>query len=357
MNRNIATRKPAEILQNIGLTLFAIFFAFAMAEGYLRTVVSYYPVVLIPPYLFENHPRTGWTLRPNFRGVMNTPDGPVTYHINSQGIRAPHDYRRSSSRSRRHIFVVGDSTAFGTSVNEELTFVSLLNERMQSRRWPVEFVNLGVPGYGTVHSYQRLRQYSALLGVPRVVVYMFNPNDPVDNLVGKREVVNGIRIDSHRKHKVLLSYIARAYNESRLIAFVLDSYYAHFDNPRRVKRAELRRQAVEVANREDFVVTVKCLSQMIQWAGKNDVLFLLVTTSHSEFSEPLRKTLGDMPMMEGDDIFANLNRGGGPTELRFDSVHWNEHGHGLIAEALDRFLVERGWLGVASPVAWQEASG
>ncbi len=353
---NIATRKPAEILQNTGLTLLAIFFALAMAEGYLRTVVSYCPLVLMPTYLFENHPRTGWTLRPNFRGVMNIPDGPVSYRINSQGIRAPHDYRRSSSRSPRRIFVVGDSMPFGTNVNEQRTFVSLLNERMQSRRWPVEFVNLGVPGYGTVHSYQRLRQYSALLGVPSVVVYMFCPNDPVDNLAGKREVVNGIRIDSHRKHKVLLSYIARAYNESRLIAFVLDSYYARFDNPRRLKRQELSRQAVEVVNREDFIVTAKYLSQMIQLAGKNDVRFLLVTTARSEFSEPLRKTLRDLPMMEADDIFADLNRGGGPTRLRFDSVHWNEHGHELIAEALDRFLVERGWLGVASPVAWQEAS-
>ena len=337
--------KPARIVQNLSLVLVSISVAFVMVEGYLR-IAGYSPVVLMPTYLFDSHPSIGWTLRPNFTSAINTPEGPVTYAVNSQGIRAAYDFSKNRDPSLRRVFIIGDSFTFGTSVNEEYTFPKLLNDRMKSQHLSMEFINLGVPGFGTIHSYERLFEYSYMLGVPNTVIYMFSDYDPVDNIAGKREVVNGIRIDSHRKNKFLLSYIARAYNEIRFVALLLDVYYSYFDNPRKFKRQELMSQTIDVQNREDFVATTRHLSKMISWAEENNVNFLVITTSHSPYSIPLKKMLFDrgIPIIEADDIFSKFNSNDEPLFLLFDRVHWNKHGHELIAKGIEQFLINHDFI-------------
>jgi hypothetical protein len=330
--------KLVRIVLNLSLVVVSLLLAFVMVEGSLR-IAAYFPVVLMPPYLFANHPSIGWTLRPNFSATINTPEGPVAYAVNSQGIRAPHDFSRNPGPLLRRVFIIGDSFPFGTSVNEEYTFPRLLNDRMKSRHLLMEFINLGVPGFGTIHSYERLLEYSDMLGVPHTVIYVFCPNDPVDNVAGKREVVNGIRIDSHRRNKFLLSYIAKGYNEIRLIALLVDFYYSHFENLRKFKRQELIRQDIDVEDREDFILSTRYLSKMISWAEQNNVNFLVVTTSHSQYSQPLKKMLiaRETPIIEADEIFSEFNVNNEPLFL-FDGIHWNKQGHKLVADGIEEFL-------------------
>jgi GDSL-like Lipase/Acylhydrolase family len=334
------SHKAVTLLQHISLVAAGVMIAFILLEVYLR-ISGYSPIVLLPPFLFESHPIIGWTLRPKYNRVIETPVGPVRYAINAQGIRAAADFSTSPDPTRQRMFIIGDSFTFGTSVNEEDTFPSLLNESMKSQRMPVEFVNLGVPGFGTVHSYERLVEYSHILGVPNTVIYLFCPNDPVDNIAGKREVVNGIRIDSHRSNKVLLSYVARAYNELRSMALVLDFYYSRFDNPRKFTRREFNRQSGDVRSRQDFAVTEKYLSTIIGWTKQNNANFVVVTTSHSPYSAPLKTMLWSrgIRMIEADEIFAKANADNQSLYL-FDGIHWNKRGHELIARGIEELLTE-----------------
>jgi lysophospholipase L1-like esterase len=328
------------IIQKLSLVFAGLLLAFVIVEACLR-IAGYYPVVLMPPYLFASHPSIGWTLRPNFNGAINTPEGRVIYTINSQGIRAPVDFLTNGNSSIQRVFIIGDSFTFGTSINEGYTFPSLLNESMKSQHLPVEFINLGVPGFGTIHSYERLLVYSDMLGVPNTVIYVFCPNDPIDNIAGKREVVNGIRIDSHRENKLLLSYIARAYNDLRSLALLLDFYYSHFDNPRKFRRREFNHQTEDIDTRQDFAATEKYLSAMILWAQQNNVNFLVVTTSHSPYSVPLKKMLfaRRVPVIESDDIFSKFNVTN-ESVLLFDGIHWNKHGHRLIARGIEEVVLK-----------------
>jgi lysophospholipase L1-like esterase len=328
MKKNSLTLK--HVIQNICLLVGSIMVVFVVVEIYLR-LAGYHPkkVSIAPPYLFTNHPITWWTLRPNYSGTVRTLDGIVTYTINSQGVRASHDIPQNAPTSR--LFIIGDSFTFGVGVNEEITFPRVLNNMFKQQAIDTDAVNLGVGGFGTFHSYERLREYAKLFGIPKIVIYMFCPNDPVDNIEGKKEVVYGIRIDSHRKH-------------NRSIAFLLDRMYDKWFNPREQKKRELHKQTIEIHNRKDVRSTIKYLSKLIAWTRQHNVHLLVVITSYSQYSGPLKTFLKEnqIPMIEARDIFARLNAGRQPVSLL--EGHWNQHGHQLIAPCIAEYLFQQEWV-------------
>ena len=334
--------KLRSVLQNFLLILAILFVGLGMTELSLR-LIDYYPRVLIPPYLYENHPRTWWTLRPNFSAEIDTPDGHVIYQINSQGIRAPYDFDPRSEYTLRCLFIVGDSATFGWGVNEEYTFPRVLNDSLARQEIPVEVINFGVPGFGTMHSYERLLEYSSFLGRPNYVIYAFSANDPIDNISGKKVVVNGIRIDEHRPNKALLSQIALVYHQVRVVSWLFDFYYNRFGNPRNLKKAQLESTHTSVENREDFLLTLKYLLKIIHWTNQNNVALLVLITSYSEYSAPLIEMLSvnEIPVITSEDIFAQFNTDHRSTRL-IDG-HWNENGHQFIAAGLETLIVQR-WL-------------
>jgi lysophospholipase L1-like esterase len=329
--------------KNICLSIGSILVVLAIFEIVLR-LTGYYPakMSIAPPYLFANHAKTWWALRPNFTTTVRTPDGVVTYKINAQGIRSSYDISQKALTPR--IFIIGDSYTFGVGVNEEIAFPRVLDTVLKQQGLNTTIVNLGVAGFGTFHSYERLREYAELLGMPQIVVYMFHLNDPVDNIAGKKEVVYGIRIDAHRKYKRLLAVIGHSYHLSRSIAFLFDRLYDTFFNPRRQKILNLEDSAIDIYDREDFQSTVKYLSELITWTSQRNIRLLVVTTDYSHYSDPLKTFLNDhhVPMIEGGDIFARLNADKLP--IRLIEGHWNQQGHKLIAQGIAEYLLQEKWL-------------
>ena len=272
-----------------------------------------------------------------------TPDGDVRYTINSQGIRAPHDMSKETPEP--FLFIIGDSFTFGVGVNENRTFPRILDTTLARQAINVEVVNLGVAGFGTFHSYERLREYANILKIPQIVIYLFCPNDPIDNIAGKKEVVAGIRIDSHRNHKWPLSIIGHSYHTFRSSAFILDRIYDKWFNPRKQQKSKLQQQSADITDREDFRITTRYLSLMIAWTTQHHIPLLVITTAHSPYSVPLKRFLEErqVPMLEAQDIFARLNAGNNPTHLL--EGHWNHYGHQLLAQGIADFLFQQGWLG------------
>lgn len=329
-------------IQNALLTLMSVMCALSLFEIYLRAT-EYVPkkVSIAPPYLFANHPQTWWTLRPNFKKTVKTVDGEVTYAINSQGLRAPRTFTTDAQMPR--IFVIGDSYTFGVGIDEALTFARLLEGRLKNLERDREVINLGVAGFGTHQSYQRLREYSEIFGTPEVLIYVFCPNDPVDNITGKKEVVYGIRVDSARAFKPLMALLGHSYHLSRSVAFVLDRLYDRHFNPRKLKRRELEGGEVPVRQREDFVRTREYLADLIGWSEERGVELLVLTTDHSIYSGPLKSFLSEngVPVMEAPDIFARLNEEDLPVKLL--EGHWNSHAHRMISRALADYLLSEFW--------------
>jgi len=330
-------------IKNICLSIGSILVVTAIFEIVLR-LTGYYPakMSIAPPYLFANHSKTWWTLRPNFTTTVRTPDGVVTYKINSQGIRSSCDIPQKAVTPR--IFIIGDSYTFGVGVNEDMTFPIVLDNIFKQQGLNTTIVNLGVAGFGTLQSYERLREYAELLGVPQIVIYMFCQNDPVDNIAGKKEVVYGIRVDSHRKYKRLLALIGYSYHASRSIAFLFDRIYDTWFNPRIQKIRNLQATKITIYDREDFQSTVKYLSELMRWTSQRNICLLVITTDYSQYSDPLKTFLNNhqIDMIEAGDIFARLNQDSLP--VRLIEGHWNQHGHKLIAQGIAEYLMQKKWM-------------
>lgn len=348
------------LFQNLGLSFAGVLIVFLAFEIYLR-LEPYYPSVFAPPGLHINHTRSWWTLNPNFSVTVDGPEGEIAYTINSQGIRSPYDFARNPEKSLgKRIFIIGDSFTFGTGVDEEQTYPRLLHQNLNAHGLQIEVVNLGVSGYGTIQSYERLVEYADDLGVPDIVIYMFSTNDPVDNISGKKEIVNGIRIDSSRNHKFLLSLIGHAYFKSRALAMPLDYINKVYFNQRIQKAKALAaptdntsnggtRQTNQLSdshikNREDFQSTTVALSQMITWTQQHNIPLVITTISNSQYSSPLQEYLDhyEITLFEISDVFYRFYPD--KTALVLEDGHWNQEGHMLAAQGIEEWLVQNEWL-------------
>ncbi|MBF0379953.1 MAG: SGNH/GDSL hydrolase family protein [Magnetococcales bacterium] len=331
------------------LLFFSASISAIMGEGILR-LVDYQPQILIPPYLYDNHPKSWWTLRPGFKGSIKRGDNIVDYNINSQGIRAPFDIPHKSD-DRQSLFIIGDSFTFGWGVNEDDSYARILANKLKKKDLAVDVVNLGVAGFGTMQSYERLAEYAQRLGSPDAIIYMFCPNDPADNIAGKKTVVDGIRMNANWKHKWLFVRISHAYHYSRLVAFFADFYMKYHGNPRRKITDKYNNSQQNVEELPPFIATKGYVKQLINWAKERDIPLLVGTTSKSDYSKPLRRFLSKnkIQMFEVEDIFIN-------NKLNKDAImnpkpdgHWNQLGNSLVASKIEQIIIDNHWFATSQP--------
>lgn len=139
----------------------------------------------LDPGIAHYDPELGWKLTPNWTGSHRTFDFTVRYTINEAGLRA--DSPLPFDRRGKLVAVVGDSFAFGLGVNDDQTFVHLLN---QSARDQATFVNFSVPGYSTDQE-ALLIERDVLRWKPDVIILaVYVANDLFDNLLDHPLQVN-----------------------------------------------------------------------------------------------------------------------------------------------------------------------
>lgn len=321
---------------NCLLAVGSLTFTVIVLELSLR-FVGFVPEV-IPPYLYKNSPLTGWKLRSNYNKTILSQDGYVTYAINEQAIRSPKVFSRQPEPTARRIFLIGDSFTFGQGIDEQYTFARVLEDSLREKQWEVDVVNLGVPGFGTMRAYRRLLKYSELLGKPDLVIYTFIPNDPVDIIAGHKVVVHGIRVGAHHRFKHVLSFLGHLHYNSRLAGVVLTRLYPFF-NPRVAKAELLKEQDVPIETREDFMAAVKYLAKMRDWAKNNQIKFVVLIGTDSEYSEPLRRFLAQdrTVVLEAEHFFDRYNSA--KESLYLKEGHWNALGHASVAQGLEAYLL------------------
>lgn len=132
----------------------------------------------LEPELVRHDPELGWKLTPNWTGLHRTFDFEVRYTVNEAGWRA--DSPLPSQRDDKLIAVVGDSFTFGLGVNDDDTFVHLLNRRLKRA---ITFVNFSVPGYSTDQE-ALLIEREVLKSKPDIILLsVYVANDLFDNLL------------------------------------------------------------------------------------------------------------------------------------------------------------------------------
>jgi lysophospholipase L1-like esterase len=113
-----------------------------------------------------------WALKPDMHALWNN----TRISINHQGTRGE-DIEPKQPRELR-ILSLGESTTFGTGVNDEETYSAVLEEILQSR-YPdrrVTVINAGVPAYSSFQSLKFLEQRGVTFE-PDVVLFYHEVND------------------------------------------------------------------------------------------------------------------------------------------------------------------------------------
>jgi hypothetical protein len=123
-------------------------------------------------------PELGWRLAPGREVVFRGAHFTATVRHNAEGLRDRH-YAYERTPGRRRILVLGDSFVWCWGVALEDCFT----ERLEAALPDTDVINTGVPAWSTAQEmlfYEREgRRYR-----PDLVLLVFVPNDPVENLNG-----------------------------------------------------------------------------------------------------------------------------------------------------------------------------
>lgn len=124
-----------------------------------------------------------WVGNPGFKGQFVHPEfAGIRVEINQYGLRDDPEEASPPEENEVSILVLGDSFAFGTGVSLGDTF----QERLETAgslitNRPLRVYGAGMPGYGTYHEWQFLRQLAPLTRPNVVIVAVFEENDFLDN--------------------------------------------------------------------------------------------------------------------------------------------------------------------------------
>ena len=148
--------------------------------------------------------------RPNSEVVIKNhpfaPQGLLTYKTNSLGYRN----REIGPKTGMRILFLGDSITFGQEVNEECTFVRLLEKQARARGENWETVNGAVEGLGTDGELAVLIETGLALK-PEVVVLNFYLNDFQESPGIYLTTLPGILNRSRLAHKLVKVYRANLF--------------------------------------------------------------------------------------------------------------------------------------------------
>ncbi|MBL8198295.1 MAG: hypothetical protein JNJ67_05115 [Chromatiales bacterium] len=128
------------------------------------------------PGLLVYDPQLGWRMAANWQGRHVHFDFDVRYSTNDQGLRGANWPRPTTSGSER-IAVLGDSFTFGLGVNDDETFVQLLNAGGSG----ATYLNTGIAGYSTDQQLLYLKDRLATWQVDQLVLVVYLANDLLDN--------------------------------------------------------------------------------------------------------------------------------------------------------------------------------
>lgn len=122
----------------------------------------------VPPSLSRGHAERGYQLRAGYEGTTRTG---VHLEINTLGMRGPEATREKPAGTRR-VLILGDSVAFGWGIEEPQTFARRLEKQLGAAlACPVEVLNAGVSGYGSIEEAHYFRNEGLALAPDVVLIY------------------------------------------------------------------------------------------------------------------------------------------------------------------------------------------
>jgi hypothetical protein len=132
--------------------------------------------------LFLQDPVVGYRLKPGARARFRTTDFDTDIRINSSGTRDREIGPKAADEHR--ILILGDSLVLAVQVEQDETFCSLLEKRLNAHRTPGEahyrVINAGVQGYGPVEELAFFEHVANRFQADVVLVAVFVGNDAME---------------------------------------------------------------------------------------------------------------------------------------------------------------------------------
>tara|TARA_Y100000310_G_scaffold268022_2_gene280431 strand:+ start:2881 stop:4011 length:1131 start_codon:yes stop_codon:yes gene_type:complete len=179
-----------KIATNLGLLLVSLVICVILLEVIVRILIVGQAGFVLCAY--EEDHVAGYRLQAGFE-TSYVPGSREYEHLvktNSRGERGD-DFGISGAETV--ILGVGDSFAFGLGVDEEETYLRLLEKSLREKGKSVVAVNAAVNGYSTEQELDLMEEYLEKYDVDLVVIGFFSANDVYGNLENKfrYEIVEG----------------------------------------------------------------------------------------------------------------------------------------------------------------------
>lgn len=307
-----------------------------VCEGALRLIA---PQQQLPEW-YRVDPVYGRAVKPDFHQAFTFLDHGFTMDVrtNSLGMR---DAEPPARNGTPRVLFVGDSFVWGYAINVEDRLDTILRNRFDEAGKPIQTINAGVPGWGTIQQAKWVGDHLEQLA-PDVIVWVYCGNDQAndrDVLSGATEYREGglfylpgktwLRTHSHLYR--LLLYLT-AVSRQRLSART---------QVQEQPAAQVDAQSAQVLSDEGWARTESLLHELIErFRSQNpDGVFLLAATAPDDpqLTGPLKAISQEVGARYVDvaDAVAAIP----PNDRRLPwDAHWSPRMHAVMAEGVFRAI-------------------
>ena len=298
--------------------------------------------------MFWHHdPLLGWSHIPNSVGAFDSHGFESTVRINSKGFRdVERTYDRDESKYR--IVVLGDSMVWGWGVQQEETFVALLEKQCPR----IEALNLGVSGYGTDQELLLFRK-EVVRYKPQFVVVVVMDNDFQTNVrkalfLGYEKPI--FKFDNTGRAVLTNTPVPEPNAFVRLVSIPIRHSYVLNQAARAYEQVNLWQNSLSVsgsrptnetktfpANPEEGITSALLVEMQEEAERVNAKLILVLADRMGELGLRLEEFCRskNIPTVRLDPVFPEDEA----KKLHLpDGVHWSVLGHQRVANQLLRYV-------------------
>jgi hypothetical protein len=302
---------------------------------------------VLPKDLVVRDKALGFRMVPNYRG-RELKDG-IVLHTNARGLREREIGAARSDTLR--VYVLGDSVVFGLGVTAEQAFPRAL-ERVLTRDLgrPVEVINGGVPGYGTLQELRFLEETIESLRPSVVLVTVSVFNDIADN-------VKFARTEKRWQDTPTAIYNPLLWLRQNSQLYLMTRRYRSGVSAE--KMMDIHAVKPLPATRRGIEITEQSLASLAETARKHGATFGVILAPAQKQSSPYlwdetlrghgldgtayaydmpNRRFGEFAERERLPLLDLLPALRGVHDEVYENEHWTPAGHELVAEVIADFL-------------------